>query len=396
MKLHDFDSRTSWCLFHFKYFAVTILGLLLTLAFFPGCSNNGAGTSEMKGAIIVPVAVSSAVEKTVPVQLNAIGNIQAYSTVAIKAQVGGELIRVHFNEGQDVKQGDPLFQIDPRPFKSELKQAEANLKKDVVQADNIRKDAKRYADLFKEGLVTQQQYDQIRANAEALDAAVRADQAAVENARLQLTYSTIRSPINGRTGNLMVHAGNLVKANDTSPLVTINQISPIYVAFSVPQQHLPEIKKYMAAGKLKVEAIIQNNDGPPSQGILSFIDNAVDPATGTILLKATFPNKEKALWPGQFVNVVLTLTLQSNAIVVPSQAIQSGQQGQYLFIVKPDLTVESRPVIVGREIDQEAIIEKGIQPGENVVTDGQIRLSPGAKVQIKKSPSATASGEGRK
>lgn len=395
MKLRDFGSRTSWRLFHFKYFSITILGLLLFLAFFPACSNNGAGTSEKKGPIIVPVAVSSAVEKTVPIQLNAIGNVQAYSTVTVKAQVGGQLIRVQFQEGQDVKQGDPLFAIDPRPFKSELKRAEANLKKDAVQADNIRKDTKRYADLFKEGLITQQQYDQIHANAEALKAAVRADQADVENARLQLAYSTIRSPINGRTGNLMVHAGNLVKANDTSPLVTINQISPIYVAFSVPQQNLPEIKKYMAAGRLKVEAVIQKNDGLPSQGILSFIDNAVDPATGTILLKAIFPNKDKTLWPGQFVNVVLTLTLQSNAIVVPSQAVQSGQQGQYLFIVKPDLTVESRPVVVGREIAQEAIIEKGVQPGEKVVTDGQIRLSPGAKVQIKSSPSATASGEGR-
>lgn len=398
MKLRDFGSRTYWPLFHLKYFSGTILGLLLTLAFFPACSNQGAGTSDKKGLgidTVVPVAVSSVVEKTVPVQLNAIGNIQAYSTVAIKAQVGGELIRVQFQEGQDVKQGDPLFQIDPRPFKSELKRAEANLKKNTVQADNTSKDILRYADLFKEGLITQQQYDQIHANAEALKAAVRADEAAVENARLQLAYSSIRSPINGRTGNLMVHAGNLVKANDTSPLVTINQISPIYVVFSVPQQNLPEIKKYVAAGKLKVEAIIQKNDGPPSQGILSFIDNAVDPATGTILLKATFPNKDKALWPGQFVNVVLTLTLQSNAIVVPSQAVQSGQQGQYLFIVKPDLTVESRPVVVGREIDQEAIIEKGVKPGEKVVTDGQIRLSPGAKVQIKSSPSATDSAEGR-
>lgn len=398
MKLRDSGSRTSWRLFHFKRFSVTIMGLLLILAFFPACSNKAEVTPRKKGADLgngVPVIVTSAIEKTVPVQLTAIGNVQAYSTVTVKAQVGGELIRVRFQEGQDVKQGDPLFQIDPRPFKSELKQAEANLKKDAIQADNTRKDTKRYADLFKEGLVTQQQYDQIRANAEALDAAVRADQAAVENARLQLAYSSIRSPINGRTGNLMVHAGNLVKANDTSPLVTINQISPIYVAFSVPQQNLPDIKKYMAAGKLKAEAIIPKNDGPPSQGILSFVDNAVDPATGTILLKATFPNKDKALWPGQFVNVVLTLTMQSNAIVVPSQAVQSGQQGQYLFIVKPDLTVESRPVIVGREIDQEAIIEKGVQPGENVVTDGQIRLSPGAKVQIKSSPSATASGGGR-
>ncbi len=398
MKLRDLGSQTSWCLFHFKCSSVAIMGLLLFLAFFHACSNKAEVTPKKKGADPgngVPVIVTSAIEKTVPVQLTAIGNVQAYSTVTVKAQVGGELIRVQFQEGQDVKQGDPLFRIDPRPFKSELKQAEANLKKDAIQADNASKDTKRYADLFKEGLVTQQQYDQIRANAEALNAAVRADQADVENARLQLAYSSIRSPINGRTGNLMVHAGNLVKANDTSPLVTINQISPIYVAFSVPQQNLPEIKKYMAAGKLKTEAIIPKSDGPPSQGTLSFVDNAVDPATGTILLKATFPNKDKALWPGQFVNVVLTLTLQSNAIVVPSQAVQSGQQDQYLFIVKPDLTVESRPVIVGREIDQDAIIEEGVRPGENVVTDGQIRLSPGAKVQIKSPPSATASGDVR-
>lgn len=396
MKLRTFGNRTPWYLFHVGSFPATILGLLLTLTFFSACSDQKAVTSVKKGpgiGIGVPVIMSSAVEKTVPVQLNAIGNVQAYSTVAIRAQVGGELIRVHFNEGQDVKKGDLLFTIDPRPFQAEMKRAEANLTRDKAQVDPARKDLLRYAELFKEGLVTQQQYDQIRANAETLEAAVHADQAAVENTRLQLAYSSIRSPIDGRTGNLMIHAGNLVKANDTTPLVTINQISPIYVAFSVPQQNLPEIKKYMATGKLEVEAIIPKNEGPFFQGILSFVDNAVDQATGTILLKATFPNKDRALWPGQFVNVVLTLTLQSNAIVVPSQAIQSGQQGQYLFIVKPDLTVESRPVTVSRTIDQEAIIEKGVQPGEKVVTDGQLRLSPGTKVQIKNSISATAPAE---
>jgi len=271
----------------------------------------------------------------------------------------------------------------------QLRQAEANLAKDTIRFENARREVQRQEALFQDGFATQQQYDQVRTNADALEAAVRADQAATENAKLQLEYSSIRSPIEGRTGNLMVHEGNLVKANDNPPLVIINRIRPIYVSFSVPEQNLPEVKKYMGIGKLKVEAIPPKEEGHPSVGELTFIDNAIDPATGTILLKATFPNQDLALWPGQFVNVILTLTTQPNAVVIPSQAIQTGQQGSYLFVVKPDLTVETRPVAVARMVDHQAVIKSGVKPGEVVVTDGQLRLSQGAKVQIKNDTSTS-------
>jgi multidrug efflux system membrane fusion protein len=335
------------------------------------------------------VTVSTAVEKNVPVRLRAIGTVQAYSTVAVKSQVEGEIIRVHFKEGGDVKQGDLLFTIDPRPFEAQIRQAEANQARDKVQAANARKDLSRYAELLKEGSATQAQYDQIRTNSEALDAALQADEAALDTARLQLSYSTIRSPIDGRTGSIMIHEGNLVKANDAS-MVVINQVTPIYVAFSVPQQDLPEIKKEMAAGPLKVEASPPRSESSPSIGVLTFVDNAVDPATGTIQLKATFRNKERALWPGQFVNVVLNLAVQHNAVVIPSQAVQSGQQGDYVFVVKSDRTVESRPVEMDRTVDHDAVIRKGVRPGEEVVTDGQLRLIPGVKIEIR--PSAAGPG----
>jgi multidrug efflux system membrane fusion protein len=358
----------------------------------------------------VPVEVSSVIQKDVPLELHAIGNVQSYSTVSVKSRVAGQLMRVYFKEGQDVKKGELLFMIDPRPLEAALKQAEAilekdmaqvrqaeaNLEKDTAQAENAKVDAERYKFLFEKGVVAKQQYDNFRTNAEALEAtvladraakanaeaAVLADKAAVENARLQLSYSSIFSPMDGRTGSLVVQEGNMIKENDIA-MVVINQITPIYVSFSVPEQSLAEIKKYMALGKLKVEAILPNEDKPPEQGVLSFMDNAVDPSTGTILLKGTLVNREKRLWPGQFVNVVLTLAKESNAIVVPSQAIQTGQQGQYVFVVKPDLTAERRPVVLGITLDNETVVQKGVNPGETVVTDGQLRLYPGAKVEIK-------------
>jgi membrane fusion protein, multidrug efflux system len=366
-----------------NHFIQSATGLLVVLVL-EGCGGSAPSTGPANVAQrAVPVTVSAVVQKTVPVQVRAIGNVQAYSTVAVKAQVGGELISVHFKEGQDVKRGEPLFVIDPRSFEAQLKQAEANLARDTVQLVNARKEVSRYTELFNGGFATQQQYDQIRTNAEALEAAVQADQAALENAKLQLEYSSIESPIDGRTGNLMVHEGNIVKANDTTPLVIINQISPIYVAFSVPEQDLPEIKKYMAVGKLKVETIIPKSEGSPPQGILTFMDNTVDSATGTIQLKATFPNRDRTLWPGQFVNVVLTITTQPNAVIIPTQAVQTGQKGQYVFVVRPDLTVESRSVVVSGTIEGETIIGMGLKTGETVVTDGQLRLFPGAKVEIK-------------
>jgi len=352
------------------------------LLFLPACSND---TKQPLKAASVPVTVGTVVRKPVPVQIRAIGNVEAYSTVGIKSQVGGTLMSVHFKEGQDANKGDLLFTIDPRPYEAALKQAEANLAKDNAQLENARVQAKRYADLVKKGYVAQEQYDQIRTNSDALEAAVSADKAAVENAQLQLKYCYIYSPITGRTGSLVSHEGNLIKANADDSMVVINRIQPIYVTFSVPEQKLQEIKKYMESENLKVEAFISNEDTNPEEGLLTFIDNTVDSATGTIKLKATFPNKDKKLWPGQFVNVKMILSTQFDAIVAPSQAVQTGQQGQYIFVVKDDLTVEQRPVTVDRTINEEAVIATGLKGDEKVVTDGQLRLVPGTKVEIKKS-----------
>lgn len=401
--------------FRRKPFLFGILGLLLVTVFSPSCSDEKSG--EPVRNLFVPITVGTVIQKTVPVQLRTIGNVQAYATVWVKTKVGGELIHVYFMEGQDVKKGDLLFMIDPRPFEATLRQAEANLARDMayvrqaeanlardmVQAKNAEEEAKRYEFLISKGVVAKEQYDRIRTNAEALEAAARADRAAlenaeaavhasravVENAKIQLGYCSVYSPVDGRTGSLLVQQGNIVKADDVH-LVVINQMVPIYVVFSVPEQYLSEIKRFMAAGKLKVEALVPNDEERPEEGVITFMDNAVDSSTGTLRMKGTFANKEKRLWPGQFVNVVLTLTTEPNAIVVPSQAIQTGQEGQYVFVVKEDLTVESRPVVAGRTVNSETVVQKGLRADEKVVTDGQLRLYPGVKVEINTSDSATA------
>jgi membrane fusion protein, multidrug efflux system len=359
--------------------------ILATLAILSACSQNGArgDVAQPFMSIAVPVTVATVGQKTVPVTLRAIGNVEAYSTVSVKSQVEGQLERVYFREGQDVKKGDLLFTIDSRPFEAGLRQAEANLARDQAQEKNARAQADRSEMLFESGIVSKDQFDQVRTNFDALQAAVRADQATVENAKIQLGYCSIRSPIEGRTGNLMVHEGNVLKANDTA-LVVINQVNPLYVDFSVPEQYLPEIKRYRGRGNLKVEAVVPHEEARPERGVLTFVNNTVDSATGTILLKGTFPNLEKRLWPGQFVDVKLALTLLPNAVVVPSQAVQTGQQGLYAFVVKPDMTVDLRPVAAGETIGDEMVIEKGLQPGEKVVTDGQLLLRPGAKVEVRK------------
>lgn len=331
----------------------------------------------------VPVIAGMVVQKTVPIQLRTIGNVVAYSTVSVKSQIGGVLTRVHFREGQDVNKGALLFTIDPRPYEAALKQAEANLAKDNAQLANSRKEVQRYADLVKKGYVAQEQYDQISTNAASFEAIVNADMAVVENARLQLRYCSIYAPISGRTGDLMADEGNLIKANADTAMVVINQVQPIYVSFTVPEQHLGEIKKYMSSGRLNVALVIGKDENYQESGVVTFVDNAVDAATGTIQLKATFANRQRLLWPGQFVTVTITLTSKPNAMVVPSQAIQTGQEGPYVFVIKADLTVETRPVVAGITLDGETVVEKGLQPGEKVVTDGQLRLVSGAKVEIK-------------
>jgi multidrug efflux system membrane fusion protein len=366
-------------------------------------AGGGAGQRQGGGRAreAVPVVVVTAVQKAVPLQLRAVGNVEAYAIVSVKSQVTGVLNQAHFKEGQDVKKGQLLFTIDPRPFEAALKQAEANLARDTAQVRNLREQVRRYAELVDKQYVSREQYDQIKANADAAEAVVDADKAAVENAKVQLSYCYIYSPVNGRVGSLLVYEGNLVRVNDGSPLVVINQINPINVSFAVPEQHLADLKRHMAGGKLHVAATFQSDENRPEQGILAFVDNAVDRSTGTIKLKAEFTNSERRLWPGQFVNVALTLATQSDAVVVPSEAIQVGPEGQQVFVVKEDQRVEMRPVTVGRTQEGLAIVAKGLKPGEIVVREGQFLLGPGSRVEIKdlaksEETKAEGAGEGRK
>jgi membrane fusion protein, multidrug efflux system len=366
--------------------AFSAVALVFILGFSLACSRDVSGkpkTADPRKKMAVPVTVASAITKPVPEQLRAIGNVQAFATVLIRSRVQGELIGVHFKEGDEVKTGELLFTIDPRPFEAALKQAEANLAKNRAQLQHAHKQAERYASVVKKGYVSEDQNDQILANAATLEAAVRADEAAVDNARLDLKYCTIRSPITGVTGQLKVDRGNLIKSGDNdNPMVTIKQTRPIYVVFSVPEQYLAELKKRMAAHPLEVSVPVPGDEGRPLQGELTFLDNAVDQTTGTILLRATFPNQDRMLWPGQFVNVTLTLSLQPDALVIPSQAVQTGQQGRYVFVVTPESIAEYRLVTLARTVDGEAVVQKGVAPGEKVVTDGQLRLTQGAQVTI--------------
>ena len=338
----------------------------------------------------IPVTVGTAALQDVPLEVRAIGHVEPYSMVALKARVGGEVTQVGFKEGQNVRKGDMLFQIDPRPYQSSLAQAEAQLERDRAVAKNFEEDSKRYADLVQKDYVTKEQYDSTRSNAAAALATVKADQAAVENARLQLSYCTVTAPITARAGSVLVYPGNQVKGNDDKPLVVLNQIQPVYVTFSVPESSLAAIRQHARPGeKLKVTAVAASGSGssgaaPAAQtGELTFLDNAVDMTTGTIVLKATFPNENEALWPGEYRDVLLTLATESGAVVVPTQAVQTGQAGQFVYVVKSDLTVESRPIKTSRAYGAFTVISTGVQPGERVVTDGQLRLAPGAKVEIK-------------
>jgi len=369
----------------FRMLLFNLLTVWIALVMLTGCSGNAENTPAQKSA---PVTVSMALKKDVPVALKAIGSVEPYNTVSVRARVPGEITRITFKEGQDVSQGDLLFNIDPRPYQAALEGALADLKRDNARLKSAKEDVRRYAELVKKDYVTSQIYDQTVANADALEATVAADQAAVERARLNLDYCTVRAPITGRTGNLLVKLGNVIKA-DEQPVVTINQIMPINVSFSVPEEYLADIQRYTADGTLCVEAAFPNRTEPNFIGELSFINNTVDGSTGTILLKATFPNPDKALWPGQFVNVTLRLATSRSAIVVPSQAIQRGQQGEYVFVVKADMTVESRTILLGQGIDGETVVRKGIEAGEQVVTDGQLRLFPGAKVALMNQPSSS-------
>ncbi len=335
----------------------------------------------------VPVTIAPVVTKSMPVELRVIGTAEASSSVAIRAQVNGELTKVHFTEGDDVQEGQVLFTLDRRPYESSLRQAEANLQRDVAQAANARAQAQRLQDLAGRGIVSPDQVDASRTAAEALEATVAADRAVVESARMQLEHVTISAPMAGRTGALMVHEGNLVRANDTAPLVVINRLTPINVSFAIPESQLTTVRHFLARGQLTVDAR-PGDDSTPVSGRISFVDNAVDEATGTIMLKGTFGNGDRRLWPGQFVNVVLKLTTEPLAVVVPTMAVQTGQDSQYVYVVKADQTVELRPVSVARTSDNESIIKDGLKAGETVVTDGQLRLVAGSRISVKTAAAA--------
>jgi multidrug efflux system membrane fusion protein len=356
-----------------------ILSISVALLFGNACT---AKNDKPKAKPPVPVKVAQVVQKDVPVQVKAIGNIEAYTSVAIKSQVSGQIARLHFTEGSDVVKGALLISIDPEPFQATVSQCEAALAKDQAQAKFARDQANRYEGLLKDGIVTRDQYELLQSTAESLAATLVADRAAIKNAQIQLGYCSIRSPISGRTGTIALQPGNLVKANDL-PIVTINQVSPIYATFSLPEKRLAEVKRAMAAGQLKIEAVIPNEPGSTETGTISFLDNAVNPATGTIKLKGVFANKSRKLWPGQFTDVLITLASRKNAVVVPTQAIQTSQQGEFVYLVKPDNKVEMRQITSAAVAGEETVIETGVAAGETVVVDGQLRLTPGATVETK-------------
>lgn len=350
-----------------------------------GATGCGVKTAQTAPPIqAVPVTVTKAVQKTIPIDLAAIGSGEPYSTVSIKAQVNASLEKVHFTQGDFVKKGELLFTLDARPFQAAVDQAEASLARDKAQAQLDDVEAERYQKLLEAGVTPREQFDQVKATADAQKALVRADEAALEQAKLQLQYCSIFSPIDGRTGALGVTPGNLVKQNDVPILIVIDQVTPLYVDFAVPEQYLGPIKEFMAKGRLAVQST-PYGETKPETGYLSFVDNTVDNTTGTIKLKATFANPDHRLWPGQFSNVSLRLAQQENAITVPSQAVQTGQSGDFVFVVTTDLMAEQRAVTVARTVGADSVIAKGVRPGETVVTDGQLRLIPGIKVQVRNS-----------
>jgi multidrug efflux system membrane fusion protein len=384
-------------------------------------SKNGGGRRSFDGGGPVPVVTAKVTEKDVPIEISVVGNVEAYATITVIPQIGGQLTEVAFREGDSVKKGQKLFVIDPRPLQAQLaqakaqlardqallSQAEANLRRDDATLVNANTEAQRYASLFDQKIVSKEQVDQYKTTADTLMQSVNADRAAIESARatiasdqaainnveIQLGFTTITSPIDGKTGNLMVKQGNVVSGNATN-LIAITQIEPIYVTFAVPETNLGDIKNFMARGTLSVAASTQDGEAVKEAGQLTFIDNNVDMTTGTIKLKGTFPNHDHKLWPGQYVNVVLRLTTRPNALVVPNQAVQSGQDGSFVYVVGDNRRVQARPVVLGPRVNQDLVIDKGLEEGETVVTEGQLRLAPGSMVSTR-DPNAPADGGGR-
>ena len=368
------------------------LTLLFSAAVLSACSSSdapaqGSSTSgeisRPQDSAAVPVMVAQAERATIPIQLTAIGTGKAFQTVAVESQVAGIVKEVHYKQGQFVRKGDLLVTLDKDPFLAALAQAEAALARDKAQAQLSQTELARSDKLYKEGIVSPQQFDQSQATSAAAEATVRADEAAIRTAKIELSYCSIYAPISGVAGEQLVSPGATVKANDVPILVVINQVEPIYVTFSVPQQYLEPIKNSMARNRLPVRVTPPGSTAAET-GVLTFVNNTVDTTTGTIQLMATFPNSDHHLWPGQFSNVVLNLGEQQNVLVVPSQSVQSGQQGDYVFIVKPDKTVDFRQVKVGQTVNNRTEIVQGLAAGETVVTDGQVRLVPGSKVYFTK------------
>ena len=338
----------------------------------------------------VPVVIAPATRKPVPVRIEAIGTVQPIATVAVKSRVDGEIAEVKISDGQAVKAGDVLFVLDTRAAEAQLRQAEATLAKDRAQLENAKRDVGRYKPLTEKEFVSRQQLDTAQTNAAALEATMLSDQAIIDTFKVQLTYYTIRSPLDGRVGTIALKTGNAVKAQDTISLVTINQIKPIYVSYAVPQRELPGIRAAAGAGTVPVQATVPGDPGAPATGKIFFFDNQIDPTTGTISLKAIFDNADERLWPGEFVNVSSTLRVEAEAITVPSSAVQVGQNGSYVFVVKADNTVEMRPVTVNRTVGNESVIAKGLNGDERVVTDGQLRLTNGSRVEVRTSDAVGA------
>src|SRR5579871_2124251 len=402
--------QNSWLLFALGIAAALLAGCTSGQVSATGGGGGGRGGKKGLGGCDVPVTVAVASQRDVPIEIQVIGNVEAYSTISVKAQVGGELTKVNFHEGDFVKKGDQLFTIDPRPFQNALDQAiatvardeaalgqaKANLAKDSANLRYQQSQADRYSELFKGGIISKDQSEQLRATADATSESVAADNAAiksaeaelasakvaVEQARVQLGYTSIQSPIDGRTGNLNIKQGNVIAANGAE-LMTITQVEPIYVTFSVPEAELADIKRYMEQHSLSVRAQLQDETASVETGKLTFIDNYVDTTTGTIKLKGTFENKDRKLWPGQFVRVTLRLSMRPNAIVVPNQAIQTGQNGTFVYVVKPDRSVEVRYVTATLRVDQDMVVDKGLDKGETVVTEGQLRLAPDSHVVVR-------------
>jgi membrane fusion protein, multidrug efflux system len=386
LRRRDRHSRATCLILPFSLAVATLIA---------GCSKTSAPVQAARvpaddNAALVTVA--EVVRKPMPLEIRVIGTAEAESTVAVHAQITGAITSVNFIEGDDVAEGQVLFTLDRRPLEATLQQVDANLARDLAQASNARTQAGRYQTLAARGLVSGQEMQASATAAAALEATVEADRAALENAKVQLDYATVKAPISGRTGALIVHPGNLVRANDATPLVVINRIAPINVSFGIPEAQLPAFKRYLADRTLRVEATAPS-ETVPSMGHITFIDNAVDATTGTIKIKGSFPNADRRLWPGQFVNVVVTLTTDPTAVVVPTAAIQAGQQGDFAFVVKTDQTVELRSVTVDRTSGAEAIVKDGLKPGETVVTDGQLRLVAGTRVKLKSDNARTDSAE---